>query len=1039
MFKVAVAVCTLGFLPSTSDAVAMRRSGVVGATSEHANTTIDASSFSPAFVASVDAALFPSAEHATFLSAKVTPHGSLMHLAARGAAELDVDKAVASFSPPPNVVDLLRQGHKAAAGANMWKADVDTKVVEKAIVNLNGMVFEAQKRLDAKNDECEEFKVKYTETLDQINGDLARMGEELSNSARAISVHMGGISANTLNTQQTKEELQRELLAYTEVRNADMIVLQERQTNLKVSAFILVFSACPDAPSASASLVQSTLNTSSQSTSTDVQTCVNETSGRNDLRFENNRLDDAAQKLSTEAQDVLMRFIAKEQSLKGGRRIAEAASQVEAFALSEVQDMSTELDDGDVDSTDSDEGDDVVNKDVDSQETSFLETKKKQDPCGVPVERIAIPDKKGCHEMPASCCTCNKYYTTADGHGNDAMGWCTFVPEERLCQSGKFIEDHPQIYPQMICGEPVDDYYDEPPPEEVKAANRCTNAKIDCGVLHDMFAGLWGETKDLVDELTWKMNQDTAAWEKVKRDINSLLQIQATQMSNLQSALAEATAQKAAQIDEQGAKQKEKVDTTKLFDDTMKECQDTMKQILYMEICGVLAVRNNIIAKNLPGEPTPTDCSVGEFVASDCSVSCDDDLQGGVHNLAREVITMNSKRGVACPALSTTRKCKQIPCPVECELSHWSNWGKCSKECGGGVQSQTRSLEVKPKNGGKACDAKMQSQPCNTDNCDQDCELGKWMDFQPCTKACNAGYEERRKRVLSEAKGDGQCLPWNDKNRLERKPCNTHACSGDEMCNSSLDLVIAIDSSGSITEAGFDILKEFALKLVKRMMAPVQVGVVLFGNGKLDFKTNVISDAKVMTDNLEGDMESVGKKIDGMIIHKGFTNMAQAFMKSKDVLTYSRKGAAAAVLVITDGRPSFKFQTGHAVMGLRKSARVMIVHVQANKKKEMAELLRTYVSEPDNANYRFIAGKSKLAKAFDSYATSVIADLCPTLVSPSAVTECTLLDGSGPSKAYPCECGAAMCKQGEVCHGEDQYCIDPKLMFVQSSNMIHHK
>jgi hypothetical protein len=259
------------------------------------------------------------------------------------------------------------------------------------------------------------------------------------------------------------------------------------------------------------------------------------------------------------------------------------------------------------------------------------------------------------------------------------------------------------------------------------------------------------------------------------------------------------------------------------------------------------------------------------------------------------------------------------------------------------------------------------------------------------------------------------------------------------MCNSSLDLVIAIDSSGSITEAGFDILKEFAMKLVKRMMAPVQVGVVLFGNGKLDFKTNVISDAKVMTDNLEGDMESVGKKIDGMIIHKGFTNMAQAFMKSKDVLTYSRKGAAAAVLVITDGRPSFKFQTGHAVMGLRKSARVMIIHVQANKKKEMAELLRTYVSEPDNANYRFIAGKSKLAKAFDSYATSVIADLCPTLVSPSAVTECTVLDGSGPSKAYPCECGSAMCKQGEVCRGDDQYCIDPKLMFVQSSNMTHRK
>jgi len=317
--------------------------------------------------------------------------------------------------------------------------------------------------------------------------------------------------------------------------------------------------------------------------------------------------------------------------------------------------------------------------------------------------------------------------------------------------------------------------------------------------------------------------------------------------------------------------------------------------------------------------------------------------------------------------------------------------------------------------------------------------LGKWMDWKPCTKACNAGYEERRKRMISEAKGDGSCLAWNDKERLERKPCNTHSCTGDETCNSTIDLVIAIDSSGSVTEAGFDILKEFAMKLVKRMMKPVQVGVVLFGNGKLDLDTNIVSNAKVMTDNLESDMESVGNKIDGMIIHKGFTNMAQAFIKSKDVLTYARKTATAVVMVITDGRPSFKFQTMHAVKSLRKSARVMIVHVQANKKKEVAEMLRGWVSEPDNANYRFIAGKSKLAKAYDSYVTSQLADLCPKLVSPSAVTECTVLDGSGPSAVYPCECGMSMCKTGEACYGSDQFCIDPALMLVQGKNMSHHK
>jgi Mg-chelatase subunit ChlD len=249
---------------------------------------------------------------------------------------------------------------------------------------------------------------------------------------------------------------------------------------------------------------------------------------------------------------------------------------------------------------------------------------------------------------------------------------------------------------------------------------------------------------------------------------------------------------------------------------------------------------------------------------------------------------------------------------------------------------------------------------------------------------------------------------------------------GDETGNATLELVIAIDASGSITETGFDILKTFAAKIVRRMMATVQVGVVLFGNGKLDAKTNVISDAKVMTDNLESDMEAVATKIEAMVIHKGFTNMAQAFTKSKDVLTFSRKGADTTVMIISDGRPSFKFQTTFAVHALRKSARLMIVHVQANRKKEMAELLKGYASEPWEANYRHIPGKKKLAGAYDSYVTSQLADICGLkLISPSALAECTDLTGKGLSKTYPCECQKALCKEGEMCDGEGGFCVPP--------------
>jgi hypothetical protein len=1044
MARMAFAVVVFHLIIGLGSAVTLRRSAtdITNIEATNANRTgIPFSAFSASFIADVDARFdnqfgtSSTSGRASLLSIKVAPNsGSLMSLAGRGAEKVDVEKALkAMSSPPPSVVKMLRQGYKTAAGANMWKADVDPKVVEKAIVNLNGMVFEAQKRLDAKNDECEEFKVKYTETLDQINSDLARLGQELSNIARAISTHQGGIEANILNNQKAKEELRAEETAYLNVRNADSIVLQERQTNLAVSAFILVFSACPDAPSAS-SMLQANRSATVNRLTSNIQKCVN-SSGVVEIHFQHEKIESAAQRLSDEAQQMLLRFIEHEESVKADTKMLQAANRLESAALGEVEVMTEDLDDGDVDppSETDDEADEKAQEQEEEQagdEGSFLQTK--QDPCGPPRERVATPDDKPCSKMPASCCSCNRYYTGGYGHGNDQQGWCTYVPSRRKCQSGKWLKRNPHIAAEAVCGlKEVQPPIEAPPREEQQASNRCTNAKWDCGIIHDMFAALWGETKDLVDELTYKMNQDTAAWDKVKGDINTLLQIQSTQMSNLQAALAESTAMKAAVTDEQAGKQKEKKDTTHLFDSTMKECQDAMKEILYMEICGVLAVRNNIISKNLPGEPTPTDCSVGEFVASDCSVSCDDELQGGMHALRREVMVMNSKRGVACPALATTRKCKQIPCPINCQLSSWSGWNKCSKECGGGVQSATRSTVVRAANGGQACDAFSKTQPCNTESCDIDCELGQWMEFKPCNKACNLGYAERRKRMISDAKGDGFCLEWNDKERLERKPCNAHSCTGDETCNSTIDLVIAIDSSGSITEAGFDILKEFAAKLVRRMMAPVQVGVVLFGNGKLDFKTRVISNAKVITDNLEGDMEGVASKIEGMVVHKGFTNMAQAFTKSKDVLTYARKGAQATVMVITDGRPSFKFQTGFAVQSLRKSARVMIVHVQANRKEDIAEMLKGYASEPWSINYRHIPGKKKLASSYDSYATSVLADLCPKLVSPSAITECTDLTGAGKSNAYPCECGQAMCKQDEHCFAEDHYCVSEKLVLLQ--------
>ena len=41
-----------------------------------------------------------------------------------------------------------------------------------------------------------------------------------------------------------------------------------------------------------------------------------------------------------------------------------------------------------------------------------------------------------------------------------------------------------------------------------------------------------------------------------------------------------------------------------------------------------------------------------------------------------------------------------------------------------------------------------------------------------------------------------------------------HKCVGDELCIAKQDLILAVDGSGSLTEDGFGILRDFAFQLI---------------------------------------------------------------------------------------------------------------------------------------------------------------------------------------------------------------------------------
>merc|ERR1719421_1922976 len=126
------------------------------------------------------------------------------------------------------------------------------------------------------------------------------------------------------------------------------------------------------------------------------------------------------------------------------------------------------------------------------------------------------------------------------------------------------------------------------------------------------------------------------------------------------------------------------------------------------------------------------DCDVSDWSPDSCSVSCDDSCPasdpyscGGWQVLSRNVIVPNNTYGYGCPQKSRKKKCNQIKCPVDCQLSQWSSWSACSKACEGGVQSRTRSVLRMPKNAGMQCDTLPESQSCNTGSCDRNCRLAR--------------------------------------------------------------------------------------------------------------------------------------------------------------------------------------------------------------------------------------------------------------------------------------------------------------------------
>merc|ERR1719163_1996535 len=125
----------------------------------------------------------------------------------------------------------------------------------------------------------------------------------------------------------------------------------------------------------------------------------------------------------------------------------------------------------------------------------------------------------------------------------------------------------------------------------------------------------------------------------------------------------------------------------------------------------------------------------------------------------------------------------------------------------------------------------------------------------------------------------------------------------------------------------------------------MQVAIVQFGNGELS-TDRIVSDAHVVSP-FSDDIDKVKDKLKELKWAKGFTNMAQAFLKANQLISRSkRKTALGTMLLITDGKPSFKFQTHKAVKELKGRAKVSIVQVKSHPEEDTVDLMKSYATQP---------------------------------------------------------------------------------------------
>jgi uncharacterized protein (DUF1800 family) len=144
----------------------------------------------------------------------------------------------------------------------------------------------------------------------------------------------------------------------------------------------------------------------------------------------------------------------------------------------------------------------------------------------------------------------------------------------------------------------------------------------------------------------------------------------------------------------------------------------------------------------------------------------DKDKDGG-----RQSIIVNGVEVAVCK-----NKKKDSTCGKNC-VGKWGAFGACSVPCGGGIMRRTYAVSTPSVNGGAECpfdDGAFEQKPCGQGLCKINC-IGSWSQYGTCTKQCGGGTQQRLYSVRVTAANGGNVCP-SVNGATQTRTCNVNRC-----------------------------------------------------------------------------------------------------------------------------------------------------------------------------------------------------------------------------------------------------------------------